>query len=64
MQAIGLLGESLILWSLGSGHPIAAGTVLRFIAFDGTGLIALSVAAWVTAGFRLPRHHVHDVKPG
>jgi len=48
MQAIGLAGESLILWSLGGGHPVAGGTVLRFIAFDGSGLLLLGLAAWVT----------------
>ena len=48
MQAIGLIGESLILWSLGSGHPVAAGSVSRFIAFDGAGLVLLVLAAWVT----------------
>jgi hypothetical protein len=48
MQAIGLAGESAILWSLGSGHPAAAATLLRFIAFDGAGLAALLLAAWVS----------------
>ncbi len=48
MQAIGLAGESLILWALAAGHPVAAGTVARFIAFDGAGLLLLAVAAWVT----------------
>jgi hypothetical protein len=52
MQAIGVVGESLILWSLGGGHPVVSSTVLRFVAFDGAGLVALIVAAWVTAGFR------------
>ena len=48
MQAIGLAGESLILGSLGGGHPVAAASVTRFIAFDGTGLVLLVIAAWVT----------------
>ncbi len=48
MQAIGLAGESLILWSLGAGHPAAAASVTRFIAFDATGLVLLVIAAWVT----------------
>ena len=48
MQAIGLAGESLILWALGAGHPVAAGTVARFIAFDGAGVLLLALAAWVT----------------
>jgi hypothetical protein len=48
MQTIGLIGESLILWSLGGGHPVAAGSVTRFIAFDGAGVVLLALAAWVT----------------
>jgi hypothetical protein len=48
MQAIGLAGESLILWTLGAGHSPARDTVLRFIAFDGAGLALLALAAWVT----------------
>ena len=50
MQAIGLLGESLILWSLRGGHPITASGLTRFIAFDGAGLVLLSLAAWITRG--------------
>jgi hypothetical protein len=48
MQTIGLIGESLILWSLGDGHPVASGSVTRFIAFDGAGVVLLALAAWVT----------------
>ena len=48
MQTIGLIGESLILWSLGGVHPVAAGSVTRFIAFDGAGVVLLALAAWVT----------------
>jgi hypothetical protein len=48
MQTIGLIGESLILLSLGGAHPIAAGSVTRFIAFDGAGVVLLALAAWVT----------------
>jgi len=50
MQAIGLVGESLILWTLGAGHSVVSSTVLRFIAFDGAGLAALLAAIWVTRG--------------
>jgi len=62
MQAIGLVGESLILWRLGAGHPAASGTVLRFIAFDGAGLVLLVLASWVTRGSMLdgPDHIVED----
>ena len=48
MQTIGLIGESLILVSLRGGHPVAAGSVTRFIAFDGAGVLLLALAAWVT----------------
>lgn len=48
MQTIGLAGESLILWTLGAGHPVAASTVARFIVFDGAGVILLLLAAWTT----------------
>ena len=48
MQAIGLVGESLILWALPDAHPGAQTTVTRFIVFDGGGLILLLAAAWVT----------------
>ena len=50
MQAIGLAGESLILWTLGAGHPLVSSTVLRFIAFDGAGLAALLAAVWIPRG--------------
>jgi hypothetical protein len=52
MQTIGLIGESLILWSLGGAHPVAAGSVARFIAFDGAGVLLLAVAAWITRRIR------------
>ena len=48
MQTIGLIGESLILWSLGGAHPVVAGSVTRFIAFDGAGVLLLVLAAWIT----------------
>lgn len=48
MQAIGLAGESWILVSLGSQHPIAATSVTRFIAFDGAGLVLLMLAIALT----------------
>jgi hypothetical protein len=60
MQTIGLIGESLILWSLGGVHPVAAGSVMRFIAFDGAGVLLLALAAWIT------RRHAfsHEAKQG
>ena len=48
MQAIGLIGESLLLATLEPGHAILRGSVLRFILFDGAGLVALLLAWTLT----------------
>lgn len=48
MQAIGLLGESLIFASLPVAHAATRGAITRFIAFDAAGLLALLLAAWLT----------------
>jgi hypothetical protein len=48
MQFIGVVGESAIYWLLPGEHPIARSSILRFIAFDAGGLIALLIAAWIT----------------
>lgn len=48
MQGIGVVGESIILWMLPTEYSILRGSILRFILFDGSGLIVLIVAAWVT----------------
>jgi hypothetical protein len=54
MQTIGLIGETLILLSLRGGHPVAAGSVTRFIAFDGAGLVTLILAVSLTKGIVKP----------
>lgn len=41
-QAIGLIGESLMLAALPSGHEVLASSILRFIAFDGAGLVLMT----------------------
>jgi hypothetical protein len=41
MQSIGLVGESMILFSLPDGHAILSGSISRFILFDASGLILL-----------------------
>lgn len=46
MQAVGLLGESLVRLGLPVQHATARGSILRFIWFDGGGLILLT-AAWL-----------------
>lgn len=44
MQAIGVVGESLLLFLLQGGHQIIRASVIRFIFFDGGGLVLLLVA--------------------
>jgi hypothetical protein len=46
MQAIGLLGETLI-WQSQPAHSMLQTSLLRFIAFDGAGLALLSLAIWL-----------------
>ena len=46
MQLIGLIGESYIYFTLPTGHEILQSSVLRFILFDGTGLVLLFFA-WI-----------------
>ncbi len=48
MQGIGLVGESIIWWTLPAEHIILRTSILRFILFDGAGLVALLVAGWVS----------------
>jgi len=48
MQAIGLVGEMLILLSLPPGYELAAQSITRFIFFDGAGLLALLAATWIS----------------
>jgi hypothetical protein len=50
MQAIGLLGESLIWLSLPAAHEALQASLLRFIAFDGAGLVLLLLAVWLVRG--------------
>jgi len=47
MQFTGLLGESYILSTLPMEHTVLRLSILRFILFDGTGLVLLFVA-WLT----------------
>jgi hypothetical protein len=48
MQAIGLLGETWILLSMEIQNPLITSTVLRFIVFDGGGLVLLAIAYLLT----------------
>ncbi|MGB6420747.1 MAG: hypothetical protein WBF05_02810 [Anaerolineales bacterium] len=48
MQAIGLVGETLLLLSLPVGHQALHNTNRRFILFDAVGLVLLLLTVWVT----------------
>ena len=48
MQWIGFTGEILLLIGLPAGHETLRTTALRFIIFDGGGLLALFGALWVS----------------
>ena len=43
-QVIGLVGESMLLASLGPGLDVLASSIQRFIAFDAGGLVLLVIA--------------------
>ena len=47
MQTIGLVGESLIYYNLPTKFTVLRNSILRFIIFDGAGLVALVIAAWI-----------------
>ena len=47
MQAIGLVGETLIYTTLPTTSEILRAAILRFIVFDGLGQAAASSAAWL-----------------
>jgi hypothetical protein len=48
MQVVGLIGESLILFSLPTGYPSLHISILRFIAFDAAGVGLLSIAVFLS----------------
>jgi hypothetical protein len=62
MQAIGVVGESWVLWRLPTGHPVAAASITRFIIFDGAGLLVLLMALWVLRPSRNPLIVLQGVK--
>jgi hypothetical protein len=45
MQAIGLAGETILLLSFPAGHAAVQDSVMRFILFDGSGLVLLLLAS-------------------
>lgn len=48
MQAIGVIGETALLVLLPGSHPVIQASVTRFILFDGSGLLALLAAYFLT----------------
>jgi hypothetical protein len=48
MQAIGVAGESLLLATFPAGHAAIRESVERFILFDGSGLVLLALAAFLS----------------
>jgi len=47
MQAVGLIGETSILWFSGPYPSPIENTITRFILFDGVGLVFLLIALWL-----------------
>ena len=56
-QLIGLVGESLILASVASvsGMELLCSSILRFIVFDGAGLVIMGISFAVLLKSRLPK---------
>ncbi len=52
MQTIGFTGETFLLATFPPGHALIQASVGRFILFDGSGLLALLLAAWLTRSRR------------
>jgi uncharacterized protein YacL len=52
MQFIGLVGESYILSTLRVEHAALHASIIRFISFDGAGLIILVAAFALSSGLR------------
>jgi len=47
MQFIGLIGETYIYFTLPADHAMLENSILRFIVFDGAGLVLLAMACWI-----------------
>ena len=58
MQAIGFLGETALLLSLPEGHAALSQTALRFMLFDGPGLVLLLISAMLTRSRRAQAYFV------
>jgi hypothetical protein len=56
MQALGTVGETVILWMLPANIPVLHASLLRFIIFDGAGFLVLLAAVWLTRTSYGPSH--------
>lgn len=52
MQAVGVFGETILLMVLKGEHPLVKASVLRFIYFDGGGLVLLALALFLILRFK------------
>lgn len=43
-QAVGLVGESYILWTLPVGHEVLGASIERFVSFDAAGFVLMALA--------------------
>lgn len=55
MQGVGVFGETVLLLVLQGEHPLIKASVLRFILFDGAGLILLIIALLLILHIKRPR---------
>lgn len=55
MQAVGVVGETILLLVLKGEHPLIEASVLRFILFDGVGLLLLCIALFLILRFKRSR---------
>ena len=55
MQAIGLVGESLLYPTIPLEHEVLRASVMRFIVFDGAGLVLLLFALCLSMRLASPR---------
>ncbi len=53
MQAIGVIGESLLLLTFPAGYLVLQSSILRFIVFDAGGLVLLIIAGLLVLGLEI-----------
>ena len=52
MQAVGVFGETILLFAIKGEHPLIKASVLRFIFFDGIGLVLLVIALMLVLRYK------------